>query len=430
MPGFATTLARDVCRAGSASLSAELADLARLHVADTLIAAMAGARLSPIGEAARALGHGSDPSGLPPAMRALGLAVAAHALQADDGDRAAGTHPGCVVVPAVWAVRQAASRHGDVTMAVALGYRVAAIIAGALPPARMKGGWHRTPVACVFGAAAAAGWLIGIRSEAGVRNVLCIAASLAAGILPSYQPLGAMEGTHPGLAAEAGVRAAALAEAGLVANDQALDGERGYLAALSDAALPHALDPDMGLPTSYLKRYGCVRAAQEPIDALLRSGPEVERIDLRLSAPDMRFSGGFPRTRVDAALNIAYCLAVVLVKGGGAPEPADFDDAMRRRVSESGIFERIAVRLSGGAGSSMTIHAGAGSRAVDLDVGTPTTWAELIRKWDGLLAYGDASRMELWDLPDARSRGEALAFLEGRLGARIGSGFPDSHPGE
>lgn len=430
MPGFATALARNICDAGSTKLSPELTDLAYLHVADTLIAAMGGARRSGIDLAARALGYCGDPSGLPPATRALGLALAAHALQADDGDREAGTHPGCVIVPAVWAVKAPDPGNDDVAMAVALGYRVAAVVAGAMPPGRMKGGWHRTPVSCIFGAAAGAAWLLGRRTEDGLRNVLCITASLAAGILPGYQPPGDMEALHPALAAEAGVRAALLAQAGVIANDQALDGERGYLAALSTSALPASIDPGKGLPTSYLKRYACVRAAHEAIDALLHNASGINRIDLSLSDSNMRFSGDFPRSRAEATLNIAYCIAVLLEKAGVPPDPGDFDEPMRNRIRESRAFERITVSAAGGRNSGMTIQQGAGSRRIDLDAGAGPTWAALIRKWDGVLAYGDSPLIGLWDLPDATNPVEALAFLEDRMHTKIGSGLIGPNSGE
>lgn len=424
MPGFARLLAADLVKTGARGLSEDLMHAACLHSCDTIIAAMAGARVGMVGKVANALGYAGDPEEMPPSRRALGLALAAHVLQSDDGDLAAGTHPGCVIVSAAWATKAQATPARDFATAVYLGYRAAALIAAAMPASQMKGSWHRTPVCCSFGAAIGAAWLSGIRTEDGLHNVLCICASLASGILPSYQPVGSMEALHPAIAAEAGVRASRLAAAGVAANGTALDGPNGYLAALCDPVTRVPDVADRGLETAYIKRYPCVRAAHEAIDALLEADSDVLRIELSLANAAMRFVGEFPGSAADAALNIAYCLAVVLHNGRRAPVPSDFGDEMRHRVRDSGLFGRIDIRRSETAASTMRIIGPAGSRIVDLQKRLPSGKDAIERKWMGLVAHGGAPKLSLWKVGDSRSLAGCKTFLERFLQCSLAGMIP------
>src|SRR5687768_351856 len=86
-----------------------------------------------------------------------------HGLDFDDGTTHGSAHPSGAIFPAVLA---AAEQHGadarGVILAATLGYDVMVRIAAAMHPVTAKRGFHNTPLAGVFGAAAAVARLLGL----------------------------------------------------------------------------------------------------------------------------------------------------------------------------------------------------------------------------------------------------------------------------
>ncbi|MEX2453100.1 MAG: MmgE/PrpD family protein, partial [Rhodospirillaceae bacterium] len=89
-------------------------------------------------------------------------------------------------------------------------------------------GFHTTGTLTVFGAAAAAGRLLGLDAGGQVR-ALGLAASRASGVRRNFGTMA--EILHSGHAAEGGIASADLARRGMTAADDALDGPVGYFAA-------------------------------------------------------------------------------------------------------------------------------------------------------------------------------------------------------
>src|SRR5438046_2440256 len=119
---------------------------------------------------------------LPAPHAALANGAAAHALEMDDTHQGGSLHLGATVFPAALAAAELGGAGGErVLRAAVAGYEVAARLAMALgPAAHYRRGFHLTATCGAFGAAAAAGAVLGLDAAA-IAAALGIAGSQAAG---------------------------------------------------------------------------------------------------------------------------------------------------------------------------------------------------------------------------------------------------------
>ena len=220
-------------------------------------------------------------------------AVAGHALDFDDVGLTG--HPSVVLVPALWAEHERTGVGGfDLVQAYAKGYAAWGELQRRQKNSLHARGWHPS---AVFGVVAAATAVCALRSvpEQTFAHALGIAASCAAGVVANF---GSM--TKPiqiGRAAEAGIAAADLAQAGIDASPDALDGPAGLLAALAGSAnvdlspgcaddLPYTLLRQRPGTKKYPVCYATHRVVDAVIDLMLAHGvasADVERIDAVVS---------------------------------------------------------------------------------------------------------------------------------------------------
>lgn len=181
------------------------------------------------------------------AMAAFANGAAAHAFELDDVHEESISHPGAVVVPAVLALAEELGASGaDALEAVVVGYEAmgrAGIAVG--PAAHLLRGFHPTSMCGVFGAAAAAGRLLGL-SAPQLRDALGIAATLASGTMEFASSGGQTKRLHAGRAAEGGVMAARLAAAGFEGPADGLAGAYGFCRVFSDEPRVELLTDDLG----------------------------------------------------------------------------------------------------------------------------------------------------------------------------------------
>jgi 2-methylcitrate dehydratase PrpD len=150
-------------------------------------------------------------------------------------------HPGCVVVPAAWAlgVRQGVSGRA-LLKAVLEGFEATTRVGMAVGAAHYRI-WHNTATCGPYGSAMAAAHLLGLSDEATV-HALGNAGSQSAGLWQFLETGAMTKHLHAGHAAEAGLKAADLAAFGFTGPPQILEGEKGFF----KAACPDA-HPDMVL---------------------------------------------------------------------------------------------------------------------------------------------------------------------------------------
>jgi 2-methylcitrate dehydratase PrpD len=201
---------------------------------------------------------------------ALVYSTAAHALDFDDTGLAG--HPSAVLVPTILAQADRTAVDGRAMIAAYVaGYEVWAELRRDADQLHAKG-WH--PSAVLGPVAAAAASCVIHRFDADqARRAVGIAASLGGGVVSNF---GSM--TKPfqlGRAAQSGVIAAQLAAAGLTSAPDALEHERGFLAAISpkgevDRARPACLGAEWQILRHGLnvKLYPVCYALHRALDAM------------------------------------------------------------------------------------------------------------------------------------------------------------------
>jgi len=292
---------------------------------------------------------------VPAALAALVNGAAAHALDFDDVSWAMSGHPTVPLLPAALAAAEMAGASGmDLLRAFVAGFEVEARIGQMLGRPHYEKGWHATSTAGVFGAAAAAGFLLGL--DAGqLRRAFGIAASRAAGTRANFgtdtKPL------HAGLAARAGLEAAELAKLGVTAREDILEAEMG-LADLYGAMRPAALPP-LGAPFALehpgleLKPYPSCRFTHRAIDSVLalreKHGDRALRA-LEVASDPLGLKiliYPTPHTGLEAKFSLQYCAAVAWLDGW--PGLESFSDARALRDDVQSLLRRVTVREARGA---------------------------------------------------------------------------------
>ena len=136
------------------------------------------------------------------------------------------THPGTSIIPAALAAAEANKASGrDFLVGVAAGYEVMERLASDFIPTVMSRGFHAGPVFGIFGAAVAAGKIMGLGEEQ-MNSAIALCASLASGNLEG--PRSGGQALREGGAVRNALLAADLAERGHVGGETVLEGEAGF----------------------------------------------------------------------------------------------------------------------------------------------------------------------------------------------------------
>jgi 2-methylcitrate dehydratase PrpD len=234
------------------------------------------------------------------------LAALAHVLDYDDLHLPSTTHVSAVCVPV------ALTCGGDARAYLA-GAGVMARLGAALGWRHYAAGWHATCTAGAFGATAAAAVGRGLDAEQ-VAVAMALAVPAAGGVQRAFGT--AAKSLQVGFAAEAGVRAAGLAQSGASADQSALEdwmrlvgGDIGALE-LGGPAVPGGLA---------IKLYPCCYALQRPIAAVvgLDVRPAVQRVrGVRVTTPASSLAPLIhrrPATGLEGKFSLEYGIAAALL---------------------------------------------------------------------------------------------------------------------
>ncbi|HEY8491891.1 MAG TPA: MmgE/PrpD family protein [Dehalococcoidia bacterium] len=311
---------------------------ARLSVLDWLGSCIAGAPSVPariLEETARELGGTPEATVIGSGLRtsaplaALANAAASHVCEMDDLDRASIYHPAAPVVSAALAVAERQHAPGpELLRAVVLGYEVSIRIGEALGPSHYTY-WHTTGTAGTFGAAVAAGVLLGL-DEAAMLHALGSAGTQAAGIWEFLADGAMSKQLHPAKAAMNGILAALIAARGFTGATRVLEGEKGYLratsAAFDESRLTEGLGPGMArwrITGVSFKPHASCRHTHPAVDAALAlrrehglRPEEVAEVHVRLYRQGYELLAGVTAdTPYAAKFNLPYCVACALLYG-------------------------------------------------------------------------------------------------------------------
>src|SRR5579875_1894614 len=292
------TLVAYWAKASYRDLPAETIRAAKRHLLDTI---GAGTEVTVATRKALAAAHegagGSavlwgTAAALAPPQAALVNGTAAHALELDDFGGCG--QSGAVVIPAVCATADLLGSSGEAVLAaIVAGFDLAARVlegAGGYRPHNDLG-WHSTGTCGSFGAAAAVAKLLALDAPR-FTAALGIAGTFTGGIW-AYLVDGAMtKRFHPGKAAENGLSAAFLAQAGMTGPRFVLEAEWGgfYSTYARETATPAATLDGLGrefrILRSGFKPYACCRGIHGCFDALF----------------EMMAEGGFGHEAIEAMI--------------------------------------------------------------------------------------------------------------------------------
>jgi 2-methylcitrate dehydratase PrpD len=275
-----------------ADLPPEVVERARFLVLD-LVGNIVRARhdaesTPPMLAAARAIGVAAGNSGVfgdaaryTPAGAAFLNGALAHSLDFDDTHAAGSLHPGAPVIPAALAAGEMAGASGaDVLAAIVAGYEVTCRIALALPAAEhYNRGFHPTATCGAFGAAAAAGRVLGLPAST-IESALGIALSQCAGSLQFLANGAWTKRFQVGWAAMSGLVAAGLAREDFKGASEALEGRHGFMRAYAPNPNPERALEGLGqvyeLMNTAVKPYPSCRYGHAGIDAALMLRAELD----------------------------------------------------------------------------------------------------------------------------------------------------------
>jgi 2-methylcitrate dehydratase PrpD len=279
--------------------------------------------------------------------------IGIHVEDFDDTHLPTVIHPGAPVVPAALALAERTGSSGrEMVEAVLVGVEVALRVGLGVSPSHFDRGWHITSTTGHFGAAAAAGRILGL-DMAAMANALGIVATQAAGVQAA---LGTMtKSFHPGKAAANGVEAAMLAAAGFTGPMHGIEGRRGFASVTAADADLEAMETDIGehwhAVDNAFKPYACGIVSHAAIDAaiVLRDAiPDsaaIDEIEVEVNPIVLDVMGvEDPTDGLQSKFSVYHCVAVGLMDG--AAGPPQYSDARALDPATRELRAKVQVRLN------------------------------------------------------------------------------------
>lgn len=309
-----------------------------------------------------------------------------HGIETDDGYTPGSFHPTSVILPAVFSVAEERNSTSDqILRAAAIGMELSCRLASAGHPATRRNHFHNTPIAGVFGAAAAAAVLMDL-TEAQIADTLGIAGSHASGLFEFLGQSAEVKRLHPGKAARDGIASADLAATGLTGPHTILEGQDGYFAAYAGTPgadwSPHRIRDGLGedwvVLRSYIKPYPCCRHLHGPIDAALAlrdahgiSGEQVASVRVGTFTIAAGHNGTVVDTMMGAQLSVPYTVAVALQTG--QVTLADFAPEARADTTKLALADKVTVEVDASAEAAYPLRGRPAEVTVTLTDGTAHT---------------------------------------------------------
>jgi len=291
---------------------------------------------------------------VPAPKAALINGVSGHAMDYDDTQLSTSkqavygllTHPTTPVLHAAFPMGEKEKTSGEeFLLAYIVGVEVECRIADAINPHHYQSGFHSTATMGGLGAAMAVGKILRLKEEALIRT-LGIAASMASGLRENFGTM--TKPLHAGRAAENGVTAALLAQAGFTSATNILEARRGFYHAMAGGYDESKIAGKLGRPYFMqdpgisIKPYpsgSLSHPAQDLILDLVREhdlhADDIESIDVGTNSnvPNALIYP-MPKTALEGKFSIPFCMAIaVLERKAGIAQFVD------RKVRERKVVE-------------------------------------------------------------------------------------------
>ena len=276
----------------------------------------------------------SDKKTYSPSAAALLNGTLAHSLDFDDTHAEASLHSSAPILSSALAAAQMNKSSGqELITACVVGYEVQirlGLAGGA--SAHYKKGFHPSATCGIFGAAAAAGFLMGLTKEQYI-SAFGIALSQSAGSMQFLTDGAWTKRSHVGQAAQNGLSSAIMAGEGFKGPSKAFEGQWGYLHSYASGGnIKKAID---GLGEKFealnlgVKPYPSCRYSHAAIDGLIElkkelnfSSEDLDDVDIGLSETALNIIGyplndkQNPKSIVDGQFSMPFCAAVTVKSGG------------------------------------------------------------------------------------------------------------------
>jgi len=291
---------------------------------------------------------------VPAPKAALINGVSGHAMDYDDTQLSTSkegvygllTHPTTPVLNAGLAIGEREKISGEAfLLAYVVGVEVECRIADAINPHHYQSGFHSTATIGGLGAAMAVGKILRLKEEALIRT-LGVAASTASGLRENFGTM--TKPLHAGRAAENGVTAALLAQAGFTSATNILEARRGFFHAMGGGYDESKISGRLGRPYFMLepgisiKPYPSGSLSHPAQDLILDVVKEhdlqadtIESIDVGTNSnvPNALIYP-MPKTALEGKFSIPFCMAIaVLERKAGIAQFVD------RKVRERRVVE-------------------------------------------------------------------------------------------
>ncbi|HEY7697526.1 MAG TPA: MmgE/PrpD family protein, partial [Vicinamibacteria bacterium] len=275
--------------------------------------------------------------------------MSSHVLDFDDTHLETIIHPAGPVAPVLLALAERRALSGaEFLHAFILGIEVECRIGMSVYPWHYDRGYHITGSAGVFGAAAAAGKVLGL-TEKQLTWALGIAATQSAGLREMFGTM--CKAFHPGRAAQNGLTAALLAAKDFTSSEQSLEAPRGFAHVLSGerdfSKLTRGLGETWEVTSNTYKPFPCGVVIHPTIDACIQlrneqalAGSEIESVELRVHPLVLELTGKkTPTTGLEGKFSVYHSAAVALLRGTVGQR--EYEDAAVRDPEVVALRDRV-----------------------------------------------------------------------------------------
>lgn len=275
--------------------------------------------------------------------------ISSHVLDYDDTHLETIIHPAGPVASAILALGERQGTSGvDFMHAFILGVEVECRIGKAVYPSHYERGFHITGTAGVFGAAAAAGKLLGL-DEQQMTWALGIAATQSAGLKDMFGTM--CKAFHPGSAGQNGLKAALLAAQNYTSSAGAIEAPEGFAFAYSDeqdfAQIVDNLGGSFEVTRNTYKPFACGIVTHPIIDGCIElrnehalTADQVAGVSLRVNPLVLKLTGKrLPQTGLEAKFSIYHACAAAIIRGMAGPN--EFTDAVARDPQVIALRDRV-----------------------------------------------------------------------------------------
>jgi len=340
--------------------------------------------------------------------------VSSHVFDYDDTHLKTIIHPGGPIVSALLAMAELRPVDGRAFLnALVLGVEAALRIGNAVFPDHYDRGWHITGTAGPFGAAVAAGKVLGL-DEQHMVWALGLAASQPVGLRESFGSMN--KSFNPGRAAANGLFAAILASKGFTSSEGMIEAKRGWAHTISTKQDWREITGELGqrweTALNTYKPFACGIVLHPAIDAAIQLRNEhrldparIERVELRVNPLVLELTGKkTPQTGLEGKFSVYHAVAVALVEGAAGER--QFSD---RAVRDPGVValrgkvvpaidpavkpEQVDLTVVLADGKTLSRHVEKAIGSVEVPMSDQALEAKLSDLAEGILAPGQARRL-------------------------------------